>query len=286
MKRLASSLPGPAGRVGRGGGSTATEAAAAAAAAAVPDAAAALEAAERESEAAMASLFLQPGASAWRALCKALVISAPEKTLSAMSAAVKSVIGVTIREVQNGRFDFVAPRLVAVIERAEHANEGLWTLRLRDPSGAIQGVLLTSVAKKHELEGILTPGTALALHNVSVLLCPVSLRRSLNLHESSILAVFPASQAWGSEEAEADAGVEVGVGVGVGVVAVEDEYGGLAAAAVRSGVPEPNPPGRFFFDNNAPAHAPAPAPAPAAGPAGGVFAVPRGTAAKVARSID
>ena len=178
IMRLATSIPGPAGRSSINVG-------------VMP-----LGVCQEVDEEHQLVLEASSPSSGWMALCIALTIPVPTPfTGVEMARVVKEYMGCTIVDILQGKTDFLVPRMVLIVESAVHSVEGVWTLRLRDFSGpSITGVLQTSVAKKHEAEGILNAGSAIALHKISVLLCPTNNTRSLNIHEVCVLAVFPGNR--------------------------------------------------------------------------------------------
>ena len=178
MRRHTSSLPGPAGRSN------------------VTVVGAPLGVCQEVDEERQLVLEASSPSSGWMALCLALTLPVPVPfTGDEMNRVVKQHMGCTIVDILQGKNDFLVPRMVLIVEGAQHSAEGVWTLRLRDFSGlSITGVLETKVAKKHEAEGILNAGTAIALHKISVLLCPTSNTRSLNIHEVCVMAVFPGNR--------------------------------------------------------------------------------------------
>ena len=130
-------------------------------------------------------------AQSWRGLCSAVGIPLQTERKQ-QSAVLKRVVGCTILEILEGAHDFKASKVAAIIIHVQHTTDGMWTLRLRDPSTTqtIVGCMTPDTAKVHESQGILSAGSSIFLRNCSVLLCPISLSRSLNIDSSSIMSVF------------------------------------------------------------------------------------------------
>lgn len=130
-------------------------------------------------------------AQSWRGLCSAVGIPLQTERKQ-QSAVLKRVVGCTILEILEGAHDFKVSKVAAIIIHVQHTTDGMWTLRLRDPSTTqtIVGCMTPDTAKVHESQGILSAGSSIFLRNCSVLLCPISLSRSLNIDSSSIMSVF------------------------------------------------------------------------------------------------
>lgn len=82
---------------------------------------------------------------AWAALCTALDLRAPlagpkdsltsiHAALSRHAAELRQALGCSLFEVGEGAYDWTVPQLAAVVEHSEQAADGMWVLRLRDPS--------------------------------------------------------------------------------------------------------------------------------------------------------
>lgn len=132
-------------------------------------------------------------AQSWLGLCSAVGMPLQHTERKQQSIALKRTVGCTILEILEGAHDFKVSKVAAIIVHVQHSTDGMWTLRLRDPSTTqtIIACMTPNTAKLHEGQGILSSGSSIFLRNCSVLLCPISLSRSLNIDAESVMAVFP-----------------------------------------------------------------------------------------------